>query len=94
MAASGDCEEEERKMLLQNNAPAHTSEVVMAFTTGCGFDVFPHPPYTPDLAPSDFYLFTKLKTYIRSRNFWSNEDVVDAVNEYLRDQDKASILER
>ena len=79
-------------LLLQDNAPAHTSQVVMAAATECGFEVLPHPPYSPDLAPSDFYLFPKLKTNLRSRNFGSNEGVIDAVNEYLGTRMKTSIL--
>ena len=52
-------------LLLQANAPAHTSQVAMTAATKCGFEVFPHPPYSTDMAPSDFYLFPELKS-----NLW------------------------
>ena len=70
-------------LLLQDNAPAQTPQVAMAAATECGFEILPHPPYSPDLAPSDFYLFPKLKTNLRGRIFGNNEGVMDAVNEYL-----------
>ena len=35
--------------------------------TECGFEILPHPPYSPDMAPSDFYLFPKLKSHLRVR---------------------------
>ena len=54
---------------------------------------FPHPPYSPDLASSDFYLFPNLKTNLRGRNFGSNEGVIDAVDEYLGDQEDAFYFE-
>ena len=73
-------------LLLQDNTPAHTSQVAMAAATECGFEVLPHPLYSPDLAPSDFCLFPKLKSNLSSRTFRSNEGVIDAVNEYLGDQ--------
>ena len=38
-------------LLLQDNAPAHTSQVAMAAATECGFKVLPYPPYSLDLAP-------------------------------------------
>ena len=60
----------------------------MAAETEWGFEVLAHPPYSPDLAPSDFYLFPKLKTNLHGRNLESNEGVIDAVNEYLGDQDE------
>ena len=68
-------------LLLQDNAPAHTPQVAMAASTKCGFEVFPHPPYSPDLALSDFCLFPKLKTNLCGRNLGSTEGVIDAVNE-------------
>ena len=44
--------------------------------------------YYPILALSDFYLSPKKKTDLRDRNFGINEGVLDAVNEYLGDQDE------
>jgi hypothetical protein len=29
----------------------------------------PHPPYLPDLAPSDFFLFPKMKMQLKGRRF-------------------------
>ena len=43
-------------LLLQDNAFAYTSQVTMTAATECGFEVLPHPSYSPDVAPSDFYL--------------------------------------
>ena len=39
-------------LLLQDNAPAHALQVVMVAAAECGFEVLPHPTYSPDLAPS------------------------------------------
>ena len=52
-------------MLLQYNAPAQTSQVAMTAVTECGFEILPHPLYSSDVAPSDFYLFSKLKSHLR-----------------------------
>ena len=80
-------------LLLQDNARARTLEVAMAAVTECGFDVLPHPPYSPDMVPSDFYLFQKLKFNLRGTQIGSNEGVIEAVNEYLEDQEKDFYLE-
>ena len=50
-------------LLLQANAPAHTSQVAMAATIKCSFEVLPLPHYSTYLAPSDICLFSNLKTY-------------------------------
>ena len=49
----------------QDNAPAHTSSQALAAIQNAGFELLRHPPYSPDLAPSDFYLFPKLKEFMK-----------------------------
>ena len=44
-------------LLLQDNAPVHTAQVAVTEAERCGFELLPHAPYSPDLAPSEFYLF-------------------------------------
>ena len=44
-------------LLLQDNAPVHTSQVAMTAATECGFEIPPHPPYSPDIAHSELYMF-------------------------------------
>jgi histone-lysine N-methyltransferase SETMAR len=48
-----------------------------------GWEVFEHPAYSPDLAPSDFQLFPKLKEFLGGRRFKSDAEVKDAVKEWL-----------
>ena len=76
-------------LLLQDNPPAQTSKVAMTAVTECEFESHPQPSYSPDMAPSDFYLFPKLKSNLRGTQYGSNEGIKEAVNEYLGDQEKA-----
>jgi len=48
-------------VLHHDNALAHTALSVREFLAKKNIPVLPHPPYSPDLAPCDFYLFPKLK---------------------------------
>ena len=61
--------------LLQDNAPAHTSEVVKTFLENKGVELLPHPPYSPDLAPCDFWLFPNLKKHLQGRRYRSRNAV-------------------
>jgi len=54
-------------LLLHDNTPSHSSRVAVASAKQCGFELLPHPSYSPDLAPSDFCLFPKLKENIRGK---------------------------
>jgi len=61
-------------MLLHDNAPALMSRVAQAIVKDIGFQQLSHPPYSPDLTPSDFYLFRHLKQHLcRTRFFDDNE---------------------
>ena len=44
--------------------------------------------YSPDLAPSDYYLFPNLKKWLAGQRFYSNEEVIADTNGYFADLDK------
>jgi hypothetical protein len=37
--------------------------------------VLEHPPYSPDVAPSDFFLFLKIKEVLKARHFGDTDDI-------------------
>ena len=80
-------------LLLQDNAPVHTANIATKAAHDCGFEVLPHPPYSPDLAPSDFYLFPKLKESITGRRYSSNDEIKAVVEGYFNDVPEFFFLE-
>ena len=52
-------------LLQQDNASIHTCKVAMDAVERNGNELIPHPAYSPNLAPSDFFLFPNLKKDIR-----------------------------
>ena len=44
-----------------DNAPVHTAMVILEFLAKKRAKLLSHPPYSPDLTPSDYMLFPKLK---------------------------------
>lgn len=77
----------------QDNAPAHTSTVAMAAIRECGFELLQHPPYSPDLAPSDYHLFRNLKDSLRGQKFDSDESVIRAIDDWFDQLDKSFFLD-
>jgi transposase len=59
----------------------------MNLLSSWGWEILPHPPYCPDLAPLDFRLFQKMKKHNRGQCFHSNEDVQNEVKKLLCAQD-------
>jgi len=58
-----------------DNAPAHTALSVREFLTTKQITVLEHPAYSPDLAPSDFFLFPKIKEILKGRHFDYIDDI-------------------
>ena len=48
----------------QDSAPAHKPVVTMAAVHDSGFELVDHPPYSPDLAPSHYFLFPNMNKII------------------------------
>ncbi|EFN87072.1 Histone-lysine N-methyltransferase SETMAR, partial [Harpegnathos saltator] len=68
-------------------APAHTSALVTVKLVELGYELLP-PPYSPDLAPCDFFLFPNLKKSLAGQKFESNEEVIAATEAYFADLEK------
>lgn len=75
-------------LFLQDNAPVHTARVAKLALKETGFEEIDHPPYSPDLAPSDYFLFSNLKKDLRGKRFGSDEEMKAAVQEHFDSQNK------
>ncbi|KAJ4445629.1 hypothetical protein ANN_12311 [Periplaneta americana] len=62
--------------LHHDNAPAHSSQLIHTFLAKHGITTVLQPPYSPDLAPCDFWLFPKLKTPLKGSRFESREEIM------------------
>ncbi len=70
-------------ILLDDNAPTHKARVTMEFHCQVLTTRGRHPPYSPDLAPSNFFLFPKLKAKIRGHHYPTIADLQEAVDQAL-----------
>ena len=61
----------------------------MAKLSELGYELLPHPPYSPDVAPSDYWLFADLKKIPQGRRFGSNEEVIAETKAYFEAKDKS-----
>ncbi|KAG5308836.1 SETMR methyltransferase, partial [Acromyrmex insinuator] len=70
---------------LLHNARPHVAASTTALLNQFSWDVLTHPPYSPDLAPSDYHLFTKLKESLAGKRFQSDEEVQTAVTNWTKE---------
>ena len=59
-------------------AAVHNSILVTDYLTKMGIKTVPQPPYCPDLAPTDFWLFPKLKEKLRGCRYETIEEMKEA----------------
>jgi len=70
-------------VLQHDNAPAHTALSIQEFLAKKNIPLLPHPPYSPDLAQCDFYLFSKLKSKLKGHHFGTMENIQKIVTDEL-----------
>lgn len=71
-----------------DNARPHVARNSMQKLKDLHFHVIPHPPYSPDLAPSDFYLFSPLKAAIRGKIYATVDDLHADITHWLANKPK------
>ncbi len=71
----------QRYSLHMDNASCHTSRDTRLHLLFTGMKAVIHPPYSPDLAPSDFWLFHRIKLGLRGQTFPDLDTLEDAVRQ-------------
>lgn len=78
--------------LHHDNAPAHSSRLVQEFLAKHSITQVPQPPYSPDLAPCDFWLFPKLKSPLKGKRFQTVDEIKQNATRRLMDIPKSEFL--
>ncbi|EFN65786.1 Histone-lysine N-methyltransferase SETMAR, partial [Camponotus floridanus] len=52
------------------------------------WDVLPHPPYLPDIAPSDYYLFRSVEYGLAKQRFQSYEHTKNWIDWWIASKDE------
>lgn len=76
-------------ILQHDNARPHTAKSTKEALSNLHWEVLPHPPYSPDIAPSDYYLFRSMASALRGTNFTNKEEVEVWINDWLNSKPQA-----
>ena len=71
---------------MHDNAPADRILATQEKLAYLVFQVLDHSPYSPDLAPSAYHLFLRLKKQLKLRHFSSDAEVIAAAETWLDGQ--------
>ncbi|KAF8785791.1 Histone-lysine N-methyltransferase SETMAR like protein [Argiope bruennichi] len=78
----------------QDSAHVHKAGILMGKLHELKFEILPHAPYSPEMAPSDNSFFPNLKNFLPGRRFCSNTEVIQATNAYFEALEESSNRER
>ncbi len=75
-------------ILLHDNARPHTAKKTIPFKNQLRFEILPHPPYSLDLAPTDYHVFRSLQHSLANKIFNSHEEVENAMEQFMTSKPK------
>ncbi|GFV48121.1 histone-lysine N-methyltransferase SETMAR [Trichonephila clavipes] len=69
-------------VILQHRTAQENTEKI----NGLGWEVLPHPPYSPDIAPMDFYSFRSMQHFFTNKKFQNLDDMKNAISRYFTEK--------
>ena len=72
--------------ILHDNARPHVAKMTRNKLIELGWEQLPHPPYSPDIAPSDYWLFRSLKHYIKEKKFDDRKSLESDLKRFFASQ--------
>lgn len=70
-------------ILLQDNARPHVAQLTLQKLNELGYETLPHPPYSPDLSPTDYHFFKHLDNFLQEKCFKNQDDAKNAFNDFI-----------
>ena len=71
-------------ILLHDNARPHVAGKTLKKLFDLKIETLPHPPYSPDLSPTDFHLFKHLELFLRVKIYKSRTEVESSFVDFIR----------
>ena len=66
-----------------DNCRVHNSQYSQTEIKELGFKRAPHPPYSPDIAPSDFFLFGYVKEQLKGKSFRDGDKLFQMISKII-----------
>ena len=78
-----DQKRQHKVILLHDNAPSHTEKPVKETIEAFSWEILLHAAYSPDMAPSDYYLFASMGHVLSDQHFTSYENVRKCLDDWF-----------
>ena len=75
-------------ILLHDNASPHISRITQQKLNELGYEVLPHPPYSPDISPTDYHFFKHLDLFLREKLFSDKRMIETAFQQFIESRNR------
>ncbi|XP_017368133.1 histone-lysine N-methyltransferase SETMAR isoform X2 [Cebus imitator] len=75
-------------ILLHDNARPHIIQPTLQKLNELGYEVLPHPPYSPDLLPTNYHIFKHLNNFLQGKRFHNQQDAENAFQEFIKSRSR------
>lgn len=75
-------------LLLHDNARPHVALETQRKLHEVNWEALPHPPYSPDISPCDYFLFLSLSNFLANKRFGSEDELKNEVNLFFESKDQ------
>lgn len=76
-----------RPLLLHDNARPHVAKLTIQKLQELNYETLPHPPYSPDISPTDYHLFLSLDNFLRNKKFKNKDEVQHTFASFIESRD-------
>lgn len=73
----------EKVLFLHDNARPHIARMTRLKLVSLGWELLPHPPYSPDIAPSDYHLFRSLQSHLKGKSFEDEDHIYTTLDTFF-----------
>lgn len=70
-------------ILLQDNAKPHIAKITLEKLKELGYEILPHPPYSPDLAPTDYHFFKHMDNFLQEKIYPNQATLENDVKAFI-----------
>ena len=68
--------------ILYDNTQLQVAQSMLQKLNELGYKVLPHPPYSPDLSPTDYHFFKHLDNFLEGKHFHNQQEAENAFQEF------------
>ena len=67
-----------------HNVWPHVTQPMLQKLNKLSYEVLPHPPYSPDLSPTDYHFFKHLDNFLQGKCFHTQQEAENAFQELIK----------